>query len=305
VGLNIVGEACGNFVALSYASASVVAPLGAVSLVVNGLLAQSVLGEHISRRNQLGYLYLILGVFMLVAIAPQSTHALSVEELADHLTTPSFLVYLAVLVAVGAYLSVAFVRRRLRSPESHVLLAAVLGAFSVLCSKTLSVLLRLSFVDGQSQFASILPYGFLVVFVVSAVSLEVVKQSAITLFDASCFWPLFFAGFNLIGISFSLVLSQELAGGGVLTYAVGFVIGLLLMWQGAVRIGGSTLGSSKPVVAPATTAAPVVGGAGTPAFTSWIVVEVLAAASRVAQLLGGVWDSALQARAHPAKVAEP
>ena len=278
--VNILGEICGNFVALSYASASVVAPLGAVSLVVNGILAGTVLGEQINRRNQLGYVYLILGVLVMVVIAPHSSDALTVDELADHVVAPTFLAYLAVLLAVGAYLSARFWRRQLRDPESYVVLAAILGAFTVVSSKILSVLLRLTFVDGQGQFASVVPYISMAVLASAAVFLEIVKQTAITLFDASCFWPLFFAGYNLVGITFSLTLSQEL-NGHIVGYGAGFAVGLALMWQGASRIGGTSLdaGAKGTVVSAADSddlhrSAPVpVGGAGIPALARWALPQ--------------------------------
>jgi uncharacterized membrane protein len=332
--VNILGELCGNFVALSYASASVVAPLGAVSLVVNGVLAATVLGEPIRPRHRLGYAYLILGVLVLVLVAPgggrdssnsgggnaaaaaaEPAHALTVDELGEHLRAPAFLAYLAVLVGAGAFLGVRFVRRRLRTAEGHVVLAAILGAFTVLSSQVLSVLLRLSLVDGHAkQFASVLPYLAVAVLASAAVCLEVVKQVAITHYDASLFWPLFFACYNLIGITFSLVLSQELEG-RLLAYLPGFVVGLLLLWQGSARIGTPR----APTAAPAETgalglvngatddegdAAVVVGGAGVPALTRWALPPAAAAVLSVVRQARDRVRAAL-APAPPAKVAEP
>ncbi len=53
--LNYIGEICGNWLALSLASAAVVTPMGIMSVVVNAVLAQKFLGEVVGRDKRRGY----------------------------------------------------------------------------------------------------------------------------------------------------------------------------------------------------------------------------------------------------------
>jgi uncharacterized membrane protein len=51
----VAGEICGNWLALSLASAAVVTPMGIMSVVVNAVLAQRFLGEVVGREKRRGY----------------------------------------------------------------------------------------------------------------------------------------------------------------------------------------------------------------------------------------------------------
>jgi drug/metabolite transporter (DMT)-like permease len=60
-----IGEA-GNFLSYGFAPASVVAPLGTVALIANGVFAPLVLGESFTRRNVLGVALAIVGAVTIV-----------------------------------------------------------------------------------------------------------------------------------------------------------------------------------------------------------------------------------------------
>ena len=81
--LMAVGET-GNFLAYAYAPATVVAPLGAVSVVSNCFLASCFLKEHIGMRNILGVCLAIVGSVIIVLYAPSSDRQLTMDVLVQY-----------------------------------------------------------------------------------------------------------------------------------------------------------------------------------------------------------------------------
>lgn len=70
--LMTLGET-GNFLAYAYAPATLVAPLGAITVISNCILAHYVLREEINRRNVLGVVLAIVGAVFIVTYAPVRT----------------------------------------------------------------------------------------------------------------------------------------------------------------------------------------------------------------------------------------
>ncbi|KAJ3005371.1 hypothetical protein HKX48_000721, partial [Thoreauomyces humboldtii] len=66
-----LGEAFGNWVALSFVSAAVVTPLGIVAVLVNALCAERWLGEVVGRRQRRGYAVVALGVLVVLIASPK------------------------------------------------------------------------------------------------------------------------------------------------------------------------------------------------------------------------------------------
>jgi drug/metabolite transporter (DMT)-like permease len=68
----MAGGEIGNFLAYGWASAAVISPLGAVSVLVNYALARAVLGERLSKVGTLGCVLCLLGTTILVVLFPDS-----------------------------------------------------------------------------------------------------------------------------------------------------------------------------------------------------------------------------------------
>ena len=75
----LMGGEIGNFSALGFATPVVVAPLGAVSVVTNVVLAVALLEERINWRQAAGIGCILVGTAMIVMCAPQPDPAFSLE----------------------------------------------------------------------------------------------------------------------------------------------------------------------------------------------------------------------------------
>ncbi|KAJ1962978.1 hypothetical protein H4R35_007299 [Dimargaris xerosporica] len=153
VALNYCGELFGNSLALSYLSAAVVTPLGIISVLVNLLAAQRVLGEQLTRSQKLGCAWILVGVLLILAVAPKDAGFQSGPVTPRYPMGPAqqFLTFLAevhpIALLVGLYLMQAVLMAVAICSHSSlvldVLIASLFGSVNVMASKVITTYLRL------------------------------------------------------------------------------------------------------------------------------------------------------------------
>jgi drug/metabolite transporter (DMT)-like permease len=158
--LMTLGET-GNFLAYAYAPATLVAPLGAVSVISNSVLAHYVLKEDLNRRNLAGVALAILGAVLIVVYAPSSDKQLTMEVLEQYMSEAGFIAFVACILAALAFLFVLGESVKRRYVVVYVLICSLTGSLTVMCIKGVSTALILTF-QGRSQFDHLLPWLMLV-----------------------------------------------------------------------------------------------------------------------------------------------
>jgi hypothetical protein len=217
---------------LGITSTAVVAPLGSVAILMSGFLATKYLDEKITRRNRRGYFLLILGVLCVLFVAPKSANALTAEELLIQMDQLTFKIYLALIITGGLVLVWDLRTEKNQRVSKYVLVSSILGSVTIMCGKATSVFLRLT-IEGNSQFANLFPFLLIALLVASAVGQEYFKQQAITKYDASKFWPTFFASFNFFAVTLSLILYPH-DEQNMLIFALFYSVGIMLILQGSI-----------------------------------------------------------------------
>lgn len=117
----IIGE-FGNFAAYGFAPATMVAPLGAVSIISNLVYAHFIRKEHVRMRDVLGSFFIVSGGAVLVIFSPHvlsifwslSTHflrqnevILDIKELLEYIMSPVFEIYSGILLLIYILLHAA------------------------------------------------------------------------------------------------------------------------------------------------------------------------------------------------------
>ncbi|CAL9707192.1 unnamed protein product [Knipowitschia caucasica] len=87
-----VGEAA-NFAAYAFAPATLVTPLGALSVLVSAVLSSYCLNERLNVHGKMGCLLCIIGSTVMVVHAPQEEEVSSLSAMAEKLKDPGFIVY--------------------------------------------------------------------------------------------------------------------------------------------------------------------------------------------------------------------
>ena len=149
-----LGEAC-NFIAYLYAPATMVAPLGCLSMVVTCILSWYALGEKITSTGKLGIVLGILGSTMIIVNAPANTEIKSLEQLvSDYLNQGPFIVYFTVNTMLAGTMAVL----RKQHFVFRILLVSFLSPYVVISAKdSFSLYFRFLLFLEISDFWTFLP----------------------------------------------------------------------------------------------------------------------------------------------------
>ena len=252
VALMAFGE-LGNFGAYFFAPAVLVAPLGTVTVISNAIIAPCYLGEVFRKRDMAGVVGATLGAILIVACAPEEAQrSVGASELwSRYLSQTGVIVYVTLLI-VTATVCYALLRRGYG--EEYLLvpltITTVLGCFTILSVKAVSMLLTETF-SGNSQFGSPLLYFGLLTLALGAVFQVRFLNYCMQFFDSTQVVPTFFVMFTLGAISVGGVMYQDFDDMSALRIA-GFVCGVLITFIGVwlitsgERLGKALGGASAP-----------------------------------------------------------
>ncbi|KAJ2726065.1 hypothetical protein GGI07_000848 [Coemansia sp. Benny D115] len=252
--MNYAGEMFGNSLALSYLSASVVAPVGIISVLVNVFLAERFLGERVTRRQRMGFLSIMAGVGCILLVAPSRSAAEDARQFVDAVSGSGVLGTFAVIYMVQAAL-ISVIRAGNQRLILYAVVSGLFGAMNVMTAKmlTMFVRLRLAF-GGIPHPADIAFYGAagaasakplvwvvtgpqFVAAVCMAASIagqELARQQALGRFAVMQVQPVFFATFNVTATLAGLLLFRELDGWAhALRFFAVFAVGIALIANGA------------------------------------------------------------------------
>jgi len=153
-----------NFIALSLAPASVVAPLGSFSVVCSALFGGLIFGERVGPDAVTSIVFIVIGAFITVYNGPPNSKDLSVEEFKDIIGSPKTLVFIVTLLVLMAVLGVL----GRKNVFASIALASVSAGNTITLSKTLSMFVKMS-ITTQNQLNNFLPYLILGIIVASVI----------------------------------------------------------------------------------------------------------------------------------------
>lgn len=202
------GEAC-NFAAYMFAPATLVTPLGALSVLISAVLSSHLLGEVLNVVGKLGCLLCVLGSILLVIHAPQEQEVTSLQEMTNKLLEPGFLVYMSAVLVLCAVLVLYFSPRVGRSNILvYISICSLLGAFTVSSVKGLAIAINTVFYD-MSVLASPLTWILLLTLIVSIITQVNYLNKSLDTFNTLLVYPIYYVLFTSVVLSTSIILFQE------------------------------------------------------------------------------------------------
>ncbi|KAH6601511.1 hypothetical protein BASA50_001549 [Batrachochytrium salamandrivorans] len=231
MGIMLLGE-LGNFSAYGFAPAVLVAPLGTVALISNALIAPIFLGETLRSRDIFGILFAMLGTGIILAVSSQTSEPpLSADDIVAALTQPQFFIYFIVTSSLaGVMLVISYAPQGRKYILVDLLIVALFGGYTVLATKALSSLLKLSFL---TLFGHWVTYLMLFVLVSTAVLQVQHLNRALSAFDSVEVIPTNFVLFTTSSIVGSSILYNDLQRTNSLA-----LLGVVCMFFGVVLITG-------------------------------------------------------------------
>ncbi|XP_037618927.1 magnesium transporter NIPA4, partial [Sebastes umbrosus] len=202
------GEVC-NFTAYMFAPATLVTPLGALSVLISAVLSSYLLGEVLNVVGKLGCLLCVLGSILLVIHAPQEQEVTSLQDMTNKLLEPGFLVYSAVVLLLCLVLVFFFSPRVGRSNIFvYISICSLLGAFTVSSVKGLAIVINTVYYD-VSVLARPLTWILLVTLIVSMVTQVNYLNKSLDTFSTLLVYPVYYVLFTSVVLSTSIILFQE------------------------------------------------------------------------------------------------
>ncbi|KAK7155468.1 hypothetical protein R3I93_010183 [Phoxinus phoxinus] len=202
------GEAA-NFAAYAFAPATLVTPLGALSVLVSAVLSSYFLTERLNLHGKLGCLLSILGSTTMVIHAPKEEEMDSLEDMAKKLVDPGFVVFAtAVIIVALIFIFVMGPRHGQTNILVYITICSVIGALSVSCVKGLGITIKEA-IAGKPVLRKPLAW-FLLLSLIACVSTQInYLNKALDIFNTSLVTPIYYVFFTTSVLSCSAILFKE------------------------------------------------------------------------------------------------
>ncbi|UMM21833.1 hypothetical protein L5515_003344 [Caenorhabditis briggsae] len=228
-----VGEAC-NFAAYAFAPASLVTPLGALSVIVTAILSSRMLNERLNLLGSIGCALCLLGSTVIVIHSPKEEEVGSMAELALKMKDAGFLIYVILVILATGFI-VVYVAPRYGHTNIlvYISVCSLIGSLSVLSVKGLGLAIKET-LSGHQQFTNWLTY-FWLASVAMCVSVQLIYlNKALDIFNTSMVTPIYYVFFTTFVILASSILYKEwscLGASDVIGNFVGFLTTIIGIFQ--------------------------------------------------------------------------
>ncbi|XP_072317505.1 NIPA-like protein 2 isoform X2 [Eucyclogobius newberryi] len=213
-----VGE-LGNFAAYGFAPASLIAPLGCVSVIASAVISVVFLKETIRASDILGGTLAITGTYLLVSFAPHNISMVTAQMVHYYFISWYFLGYMI---------------KKVKHIVVVLLLVALLASVTVISVKAVSGMITET-MKGSLQLVYAIFYAMFVVMVASCAFQVKFLNEAMKMFDATEVVPINYVFFTSSAIVAGIVFYQEFEDLALLNIFM-FVFGCFLSFVGVFLI---------------------------------------------------------------------
>lgn len=217
-----------NFTAYMFAPASLVTPLGALSVIVAAILSSRFLNERLNLLGKLGCFLCIIGSTIIVIHSPKEAEISDLQVLIEKARDRTFIIYVLIVIAISAF--IAFYlgpKAGHKHVVIYILLCSAIGSLTVMSCKALGLAIRDQISGRNNDFGMGLPY---ILMLVSAVFIAVQMNylnKALDIFSTSIVTPIYYVVFTSLVITASAILFKEwkhMSASDVVGDACGFLV---------------------------------------------------------------------------------
>ncbi|XP_015283853.1 PREDICTED: magnesium transporter NIPA4 [Gekko japonicus] len=229
--LTMGGGEAANFAAYAFAPATIVTPLGSLSVLISSILSSYLLGERLNLLGKLGCMLSIVGSTVLVIHAPEEEEVTTLNEMSSKLKEPGFLVYAGILLVICLVL-IFFVAPRCGQTNIliYLTICSVIGAFTVSSVKGLGIAIK-GFFAHRPVLQNPLTWILVLTLVASIITQINYLNKSLDIFNTSMVFPIYYVLFTTIVITTSVILFKEWVAMSV-TDIIGTVCGFLTIILG-------------------------------------------------------------------------
>ncbi|EFN64308.1 Non-imprinted in Prader-Willi/Angelman syndrome region protein 2-like protein [Camponotus floridanus] len=182
-----IGEVA-NFIAYAFAPASLVTPLGALSVLVSAVLASKYLNEKLNLLGKMGCLLCVLGSTIIVLHSPKEEEVSSLSDLIIKIKQPAY----------GK-----------QNVSVYICLCSSVGSLTVMSCKGLGLALRETISGKENAFVIWLTWVFIFSIILCIIVQMNYLNKSLDLFDTSIVTPIYYVLFTTLVIIASAILFRE------------------------------------------------------------------------------------------------
>lgn len=204
-----IGEGA-NFTAYAFVPASLVTPLGALSVLVTAILASYFLNEKLNLLGKMSCLLCLLGSTITVLHAPEEGKVDSLDELAEYLAQPAFVAYLLFVITLST-VSIFWLEPKYGATNVfvYITICSVIGSLSVMAAKGVGLAIVRTWSGEANEFTNGLTYVALANMVVCiAVQMNYLNK-ALDTYNTSVVSPIYYVFFTTFVMIASGILYGE------------------------------------------------------------------------------------------------
>jgi magnesium transporter len=217
-----------NFTAYMFAPASLVTPLGALSVIITAVLASKFLNEKLNLLGKMGCFLCIIGSTIIVIHSPKETEINDLNLLIEKAQDPGFITYVLVILGMAAFIGFYLARRiGHKNVLVYIILCSSIGSLTVMSCKALGLAIRDTLSGKNNDFGMSLPY---ILVLISAVFIAIQMNylnKALDLFNTSVVTPIYYVIFTTLVITASAILFKEwkhMDAGNIVGDICGFLV---------------------------------------------------------------------------------
>ncbi|KAL3316403.1 Magnesium transporter nipa2 [Cichlidogyrus casuarinus] len=211
VGLILIGVGEGaNFIAYAFAPASLVTPLGGLSVLVTAMLSSKFLNERLNLVGKLGCIVCLSGSTIVVLHAPKEQEIESMKDLTQKFLNPAYISYACAIIILAVVL-IFYLSPRIgkSNPLVYLSISGMIGSLSVMACKGIGVGIREAFINPYSTLSSPLFWTLIIQLLVSITVQMNFLNMALDVFNTNIVTPLLYVIFTGCVLIASSLLFQE------------------------------------------------------------------------------------------------
>ncbi|XP_065338935.1 magnesium transporter NIPA2 isoform X1 [Cloeon dipterum] len=204
-----IGEAA-NFAAYAFAPASMVTPLGALSVLVAAILSSKYLNEKLNLLGKLGCFLCILGSTVIVIHSPKDEEVESLEVLLEKIQDASFISYVILIVLISLFFALGLAPQfGHTNVVIYITICSAIGSLSVMGCKGLGLALKETLSGKANEAGNWLTWMLLATVICCIVVQMNYLNKALDVFNTSIVTPVYYVFFTTLVIVASTILFKE------------------------------------------------------------------------------------------------
>ena len=204
-----IGELA-NFAAFAFAPATLVAPLGALSVLVSSILASKFLNEKLNILGKIGCVLCIIGSTVIIIHSPKKDKIQTMESIIENMEQLTFLSYLFIVAII--FLSIFFYfgpKYGQKNALVYILMCSAVGSLTVLACKGLGIAIQDSIRNEITDLINTFNFFLIITIIVCIVTQMNYLNKALDLFNTAIVTPVYYVLFTIFVVTSSTILYSE------------------------------------------------------------------------------------------------